>query len=100
MRRSHGARTGRQAGCNVAGVTSVRIALYQAQSGIDPAANASQLETAVHEAAAGGAAMLFTPEMSGMLDRNRDRMLGNARAEDEDLVLAAVRGAARSAGIW
>ncbi len=78
----------------------VRIALYQAQSGIDPAANAERLVTAIREAAAGGAAMLFTPEMTGMLDRDRERALGKARREEDDLVLAAVRAAAAEAGIW
>ena len=81
-------------------MSAVRIALYQAQSGIDPAANAERLVGAVREAAAGGAAMLFTPEMSGMLDRDRERALGKARNEDEDEVLAAVRTAAAEAGIW
>jgi predicted amidohydrolase len=78
----------------------VRIAIYQAQSGIDPAANAERLVGAVREAASGGAAMLFTPEMSGMLDRDRERALGKARGETDDVVLAAVRAAARDAGIW
>ena len=64
-------------------MSAVRIALYQAQSGIDPAANAGKLVGAVREAAAGGAAMLFTPEMSGMLDRDRERALGKARSESE-----------------
>ncbi|MGH6783613.1 MAG: nitrilase-related carbon-nitrogen hydrolase, partial [Sphingomicrobium sp.] len=81
-------------------MSAVRIALYQAQSGIDPAANAEKLVGAVRDAAAGGAAMLFTPEMSGMLDRDRDRALGKARSEEEDHVLAAVRKAAAEAGIW
>jgi predicted amidohydrolase len=77
-----------------------RIALLQARSGIDPAANAHQLVNAVQEAAAGGAEMLFTPEMSGMLDRDRERALGKARGENDDAVLAAVRNAAGDAGIW
>jgi len=81
-------------------MSAVRIALYQAQSGIDPAANAARLVQAVREAAAGGAAMLFTPEMSGMLDRERERALGKARVEEEDEVLAAVRAAAAEAAIW
>lgn len=81
-------------------MSRVRIALYQAQSGIEPAANAARLVNAVREAAAGGAAVLFTPEMSGMLDRDRERALGKARVEAEDQVLAAVRGAAKDAGIW
>ena len=81
-------------------MTSVRIAILQAQSGIDPAVNAKRLVEAVEQAAAGGAAMLFTPEMSGMLDRERERAMASARTEDEDEVLAAVRQAAAKAGIW
>lgn len=81
-------------------MSQVRIALFQAQSGIDPAANAERLVAAVRDAAAGGAAMLFTPEMSGMLDRDRERALSKARIQDEDDVLAAVRSAAKESGIW
>ena len=79
---------------------TVRLALFQSRSGIDPAANAARLADAVREAAEGGAAMLFTPEMSGMLDRDRTRALGKARSEDDDIVLAAVRDAARECGLW
>ncbi|MEA1073270.1 carbon-nitrogen hydrolase family protein [Sphingomonas sp. LY160] len=81
-------------------MSPVRIALYQAQSGVDPAVNARALVGAVAEAAAGGARMLFTPEMSGMLDRDRERAMGKARAEGDDAVLAAVRAAAAKHGIW
>ena len=81
-------------------MTATRIALFQAQSGIDPAANAERLVSAVSDAARGGAEMLFTPEMSGMLDRDRERALGKARQEADDLVLAAVREAAAKHGIW
>jgi predicted amidohydrolase len=77
-----------------------RIALFQARTGIDPAANAAALGAAVEEAAAGGAAMLFTPEMSGLLDRDRARASAHYRREEEDPVLAAVREAAARAGIW
>ena len=77
-----------------------RIALFQATSGIDPAANAAALVSAVEAAAKGGAAMLFTPEMSGLLDKDRARMAGQVSAESEDRVLAAVREAAAKAGIW
>ena len=81
-------------------MSAVRIALYQAQSGIDPLANAEQLVNAVHDAAAGGAAMLFTPEMSGMLDRDRERAWAKAKPEADDEVLAAVQSAAAESGIW
>jgi predicted amidohydrolase len=78
----------------------MRIALYQARSGIDPEANAADLTAAVRDAAAGRAAMLFTPEMSGLLDQDRTRAAPHLRTEAEDPVLAAVREAAREAGIW
>lgn len=81
-------------------MSRVRIALYQSQTGIEPAANAERLVGAIRDAAAGGATMLFTPEMSGMLDRDRDRALSKAKCEAEDEVLTAVREAAKDAGIW
>lgn len=81
-------------------MTATRIALFQAQSGIDPAANAERLVAAVREAAAGSAKMLFTPEMSGMLDRDRARANSRARVEADDEVLAAVRRAAATSAIW
>ena len=77
-----------------------RIALFQAQSGIDPAANAERLVDAVRRAAEGGATMLFTPEMSGMLDRDRERALGKAVPEADDMVLASIREAAAKYSIW
>ncbi len=72
----------------------MKIALYQGTTGIDPAANAADLVAAVRDAAAGGAAMLFTPEMSGLLDRDRARAAPRLRGEADDPVLAAVRAAA------
>ena len=78
----------------------VKIALFQSQTGIDPAANAARVVDAIDQAAGEGAAMLFTPEMSGLLDRNSERALGNVRVEDEDPVIAAARNAAHVRGIW
>jgi deaminated glutathione amidase len=78
----------------------MRIALFQAQTGIDPAINGEELVRRAHEAAAGGAAMLFTPEMSGLLDRDRARAATHLHDETGDPVLAAVRAAAAAAGIW
>ena len=78
----------------------MKIALFQAQTGIDPRANAAALVAAVHEAAAGGATILFTPEMSGLLDRDRGRAMKHLHLQSDDPVLAAVRQAAREAGIW
>jgi predicted amidohydrolase len=77
-----------------------KIALFQSSTGVDPEANARALVDAVAEAAAGGAEMLFTPEMSGLLDRDQQRARKNLRSEDEDLVLAACREAAKASRIW
>ncbi len=77
-----------------------RIAILQARTGIEPAANAAALVDSIERSAAGGAAMLFTPEMSGLLDSNRVRAGALARGEDGDQVLAAVRQAAKANGIW
>jgi deaminated glutathione amidase len=78
----------------------VKIALFQSNTGIDPAANAARLVDAIGQAAADGAAMLFTPEMSGLLDRDPERAAHNVRLEENDEVLAAAREAAREKGIW
>jgi predicted amidohydrolase len=77
-----------------------RIAVLQMTGGIDPRANAATLARAVEDAAAGGAEMLFTPEMSGLLDRDRARAAGKIVGEADDPVLAAVREAAAGAGLW
>ncbi len=78
----------------------MRAALLQSCTGIDPAANARALADAIADAAAGGADMLFTPEMSGLLDRDRARAASHIRHEADDPVLAAVREAAAKAGLW
>ena len=77
-----------------------RIGVLQMTSGIDPAVNAATLVDAIGEAGAAGAAMLFTPEMSGLIDRDRTRGAASIVTEDADPVLAAVRAAAANAGIW
>ena len=77
-----------------------RVALLQMTTGIDPAANAASIVRAVEEAAEAGAAMLFTPEMSGLLDRDRARGSRHIVPEAANPVLAAAREAAGRAGIW
>ncbi len=50
-----------------------RIAVLQMTSGIDPEENFRTIERAAADAGEGGAAILFTPEMSLLLDRDRKR---------------------------
>ena len=78
----------------------MKIALLQMTSGIDPAVNAATLVSGIHAAAANHAAMLFAPEMAGLLDRDRARAATHIVAEADDPVLAAVRDAAAATGSW
>ncbi len=78
----------------------MRIALLQMTSGIDPAQNAAAIVDGMRQAKAGGAEILFTPEMSGLLDRDRKRAAAHLKPESEDNVLAAVQEAAAELGLW
>ena len=78
----------------------MRAAILQTCTGIDPEANARGLTDGIGAAKAGGADMLFTPEMSGLLDRDRARAAGRIVSEGDDPVLAAVRDAAAKHGLW
>ncbi|MEO7365654.1 MAG: carbon-nitrogen hydrolase family protein [Sphingomicrobium sp.] len=78
----------------------VRIALFQSCAGIDPRANADALIDAIGQASAGEAKILFTPEMSGLLDRDSPRASKNVRLEEHDEVLVACRDAAARHGLW
>ncbi|MBM0168656.1 carbon-nitrogen hydrolase family protein [Altererythrobacter sp. C41] len=77
-----------------------RIALLQMQSGIDPGRNAAAIVEAAKRAAGESAAMLFTPEMSGLLDRDRVRAAQNVAREAGDRVLNAVRESAAREALW
>lgn len=78
----------------------MRVAILQMTSGIDPAVNAADVRHGIAAAAANGATMVFAPEMSGLLDRDRQRAAATIRAEADDAVLASVRETAAKAGIW
>lgn len=78
----------------------MRAAILQSCTGIEPAASAATIAAAIAEAAADGADMLFTPEMSGVLDRDRARAGRTIVAENDDIVLATVREAAAKAELW
>nr|WP_255460797.1 carbon-nitrogen hydrolase family protein [Novosphingobium sp. ERN07] len=74
--------------------------MFQMTSGIDPQANAEAIVGAARKAADAGAAMLFTPEMCGLLDRDRARATPNIVAEGDNPVLGAARKVAREFGLW
>ena len=69
-------------------------------SGINPDENANQLSSFIAEASARGAEIIFTPEMTGLLDRDRSRASRLIRNEADDIVLATAQSEAKYAGIW
>lgn len=77
-----------------------RIAVLQMTAGVDPVGNGATVTAAAEAAANGGAAMLFTPEMTGFLDRDRVRAAKTIRVPENDGVLRAARAAARTHRIY
>ncbi|MDG6078215.1 carbon-nitrogen hydrolase family protein [Erythrobacter litoralis] len=77
-----------------------RIAVLQMTSGIDPDENSATISGAAERADGEGAAMLFTPEMSGLLDRDRGRAAGRIVDEGNDRTLARAREDAARLGLW
>ena len=75
------------------------IGLLQMTAGLEPADNAASVEAAVGEAAQRGASVLFTPEMTNLIDRDRQRAATSITAFEDDVVLKATRRAARRHGI-
>ena len=77
-----------------------KVALAQMCSGIDPAANASALSDLVEKAAQQGADILFTPEMTGLVDKDRRRAANSIVPETEDITLLTAKEAAQDNNIW
>tara|TARA_A100001391_G_scaffold53249_3_gene32494 strand:- start:26928 stop:27761 length:834 start_codon:yes stop_codon:yes gene_type:complete len=77
-----------------------RIALLQMTTGIDPDANARIIAEGMERAAGEGAAMVFTPEMALLLDRNRKRAAEHVVPEVNNRQLAQLRECAARLGVW
>ena len=75
------------------------VAVLQMTGDIDPAANARTIAGAAERAAGAGAALLLTPEMSNLVDRDRARAAVRIGALDDDVVVRAAREAAARHGI-
>jgi predicted amidohydrolase len=69
-------------------------------SGIDPDANLRVIDRALAAAAAEGAAMAFFPEMSLLLDRDRQRSAAHMQREADSPWPAALADMARRHHIW
>jgi predicted amidohydrolase len=78
----------------------MRAALVQLTVSDDPAANLAGTIGFVRQAAAAGAGLVLTPELTNGLSSSRTRQRSVFRLEDEDPTLSALRAEAQAAGIW
>ncbi len=78
----------------------MRAGLVQLNVGDDPAANLPVTLGLVQQAAKGGADFVLTPELTNGLSSSRSHQRAVFRHEDHDETLAALRDAAKVAGIW
>ena len=76
-----------------------RIAVLQMCSGIDPEANFATIADALRAAAGEGAVMLFTPEMSLLLDRDRARAAGHITPQDRSPFVPRFAALAEETGV-
>lgn len=75
-------------------------ALVQMTSGIDPAVNLATIDRAMSEAAARGATMVFLPEMSLLLDRDRQRSAAHIVREVDSPWPGALQAMAQKHDLW
>lgn len=74
----------------------LRAGVVQTCTGVDAAQSAQSIAAAIGRLAAEGADIVFTPEMSNLLDRNSRRLADNVRDEAGDVTLAAAIAAAQA----
>lgn len=78
----------------------LRAALVQLNSSDDPAANLPVTLDYLRKAAAGGAQIALTPEMTNCVSSSRAHQQVVLQHEGDDITLAALRQAAQDLGIW
>ncbi len=77
-----------------------RAALVQVTASDDPEANLPATRALVAEAAAGGAELILTPEVTNCVSSSRARQRAVLRAEGDDPTLAGLREEAARRGVW
>ena len=78
----------------------MKIAVHQMCGGIDPERNCADMVDAVYQSSGQGAVMYFAPEMSLLLDRDRERARKHIVDESAVIGLKRLAGVAKDAGIW
>ncbi|MFT6474464.1 carbon-nitrogen hydrolase family protein [Qipengyuania profunda] len=77
-----------------------RIAVLQMTSGIDPWSNFETIRDAAYEAKKGGAEVLFTPEMSLLLDRDRKRAAEHIVEQHASRYVKMLSNLAEECNLW
>jgi predicted amidohydrolase len=79
---------------------NVTAALIQMRSGRDPVRNCADACAAIDEAAAKGAKLILTPEMTNILETDRARLAAIVQPEKSDATIPVLAERARRHGIW
>jgi predicted amidohydrolase len=75
-------------------------AILQLNVSDDPAANLDVTRALLHDAIAGGAQFVLTPEVTNCISTSRGHQNDVLQLEEDDITLAALRAEAKAAGIW
>lgn len=78
----------------------MKIAIHQMTSGNTPNRNLEAIEAAITDSARQGAVMYFAPEMSFLVDRDRERARQNIATESQTAGLVQLCAAAARHRIW
>lgn len=81
-------------------MATARIAVLQMTSGIDPARNFDAIRDGAYAARAGGADVMFTPEMSMLLDRDRKRAASQVVNEADSRFIPMLANLAEDSEIY
>lgn len=81
-------------------MSAFKAAAVQMRSGISVEKNLAEATRLIRQAAAEGAEYVLTPEMTNILDRDRERLLAAIAPEEDEPTLAALRKLAIELGIW
>jgi len=85
---------------STANVSTFKVALIQMRSGLEPEANLAAVLAVIDEAKRGGADYVQTPEMTNVLENNRERLFTKIFDEEHDPTLATLREVARKLSIY
>src|SRR5688572_17683501 len=77
-----------------------RVGLVQMCSGRDVARNVRDATALIREAASGGASYVQTPEVTTLMELERDRLFAAAEPEDANTALQQFADLARELRIW